>query len=159
MRNMSCVARRAAVAEACSILAAALVVVACHSGETPESRYKSRAAAVSAGAVSRGWVPEALPSSAVDIVESHDIDSNETWIKFRFSESERAVVETMCVPAVGAPSLSLRHAPVWWPSSLSERTTNDYRLFDCSRSRDNAALTRLAVSRSEPTAFYWTAAR
>ena len=36
-----------------------------------------------------GWLPSWLPESAYEIDESHDIDSNVTWVKFRYSTSER----------------------------------------------------------------------
>jgi hypothetical protein len=43
------------------------------------------AEARSAGALDRGWVPSFLPSSTTSIVESHNIDTNETWGTFRFA--------------------------------------------------------------------------
>lgn len=35
-----------------------------------------------------GWVPRWLPVSATQIKESHDIDTNESWLTFRISPSD-----------------------------------------------------------------------
>lgn len=40
-------------------------------------------------AIEAGWLPKWLPRSAYDINESHDIDSNISWMSFHFSKSER----------------------------------------------------------------------
>lgn len=57
-----------------AILAVCTIAVGCH--ETPESRYPTAAAAATAGAFQRGWLPEVLQPDATDIYETHDIDSN-----------------------------------------------------------------------------------
>lgn len=50
--------------------------------ELQESYYDSRAAVVRDGAIQRGWIPDFLPESAANIREFHDLDSNETWLRF-----------------------------------------------------------------------------
>lgn len=36
-----------------------------------------------------GWVPHWLPKTAHNIKESHDIDTNEAWMVFKFSSSDK----------------------------------------------------------------------
>jgi hypothetical protein len=46
------------------------------------SFYSTRAQAIAAGAVDRGWIPRSLPVEATAIHEEHDMDTNEVWIRF-----------------------------------------------------------------------------
>ena len=41
------------------------------------------------GALQSGWIPVWLPGSAKNIHESHDIDTNESWLTFTFSDTEK----------------------------------------------------------------------
>lgn len=36
-----------------------------------------------------GWIPSWLPKTASQIKESHDIDTNEAWMTFNFSSSDK----------------------------------------------------------------------
>jgi hypothetical protein len=79
-----------------TVAVAALVAVSC--GETRVSHYATMAEARRAGAIERGWVPPFLPETTTSIRESHNIDTNETWGTFRFSDADstalkRALVE------------------------------------------------------------------
>lgn len=38
--------------------------------------------------IDAGWLPDWLPKSAHNVRESHDIDSNFTWLMFQFSASD-----------------------------------------------------------------------
>jgi hypothetical protein len=74
-----------------------LRVVGCE--ETLEeyySTFEAAAAAVSAGAVSRGWIPAWLPRSAVEIHEIHNLDTNRSMLAFRFVGSDRIELGTLC---------------------------------------------------------------
>jgi hypothetical protein len=59
----------------------AVVLAGC--GETFENRYSDRDEAKKAGAFERGWLPEWLPSSATNVREIHNLDTN--GIAFSFS--------------------------------------------------------------------------
>jgi len=41
------------------------------------------------GAVKRGWIPEIVPKTAIEIHEQHDLDTNDVWIRFTFPSSRR----------------------------------------------------------------------
>ncbi len=49
--------------------------------------YESRADALVG--IEAGWIPGWIPESATDIREAHDIDTNKTFITFKFAPNER----------------------------------------------------------------------
>ncbi len=60
--------------------------------ETTSSRYKNFEEVMAMPEVFEAdWVPDWLPQSSYDISESHNIDSNETWIKFNFRSIDTLV--------------------------------------------------------------------
>lgn len=65
-----------------AILGAPLGLYSC---EVSSTRYASYAEAKSREAIGAyKWLPSLLPTSARDILESHDVDSNEVWFTFVF---------------------------------------------------------------------------
>jgi len=47
-------------------------------------------------AIQKGWIPAILPESAYDIAETHDLDSNTLFGKFRYRErDEKALIQSM----------------------------------------------------------------
>jgi len=51
-------------------------------------RYDTYAQAKQEGALERGWLPKLLPTSAYDIFEKHNIDTNEIEGYFRYKEAD-----------------------------------------------------------------------
>jgi hypothetical protein len=76
------------------ILLSAALAASC--GETKESHYPDRAAAVADGAIKRGWLPEWLPRSASSIDEWHDLDTNRTVASFSYGEGDAPVLPSEC---------------------------------------------------------------
>jgi hypothetical protein len=71
-------------------MAAAVVVIVLFlqfkNFETTSRTYATYADAIAAEPVgSAGWLPRWLPSSAYEIEESHNSDTNESWLVFHFS--------------------------------------------------------------------------
>jgi hypothetical protein len=68
------------------VLVSPLVLLAtCVYIENPTSRYETYEAALRAGAMDEGrWIPSFLPQSSRNIVETHDIDTNELEITFEY---------------------------------------------------------------------------
>jgi hypothetical protein len=66
-----------------------LVFVALHlmkAVDVTSVAYGSYAEAKSSQAIGEGkWLPTWLPNSAAEIKETHNIDTNETWLQFKFS--------------------------------------------------------------------------
>ncbi len=56
--------------------------------EQMDETYSTYADAQRAGAVERGWIPAFVPSSARDIADSHDLDTNRQTLQFTISPSE-----------------------------------------------------------------------
>ena len=65
-------------------LVIALACAGC--GDTISSNHATRAAAKQD--IERGWIPSALPDSAVNIRESHNLDANSGHGTFAFSASD-----------------------------------------------------------------------
>jgi len=58
--------------------------------DTQINKYDSVAAVHDNKAMQKGWIPMILPPSAYDIVETHDIDTNENFGKFSYKEQDEA---------------------------------------------------------------------
>lgn len=65
--------------------------------ETPHAHYARAADAVSAGAVTRGWIPEVMKSDVSDIHESHDLDSNHGSASFHYTPGLIPKLQQHCV--------------------------------------------------------------
>lgn len=69
-----------------------LLLSAC--SERSTAYYPKYEDAVKDRAVERGWIPEIVPKSATEIHEEHDLDTNEVWIRFSTSGSDRNRIRT-----------------------------------------------------------------
>jgi hypothetical protein len=103
----------------CTVILAtiALAVVGCH--ETFEKHYANLAAAEHDGAIARGWIPPWISSSATEIAEVHDLDTNRQLLMFTFDEYRTEGFVAACSP-VDSGRVSLPGwVPVrWWPQNL-----------------------------------------
>jgi hypothetical protein len=99
-------------------------LAACFLSETIESTYENIDEAVTAGAVERGWVPEWLPDTAVNLHEKHDLDSNASILRFSLSLTDFAI-PLDCQETTVPPSATI--TADWWPADL-HRTR---RAFTC----------------------------
>lgn len=79
----------------------ATLLVGC---EVTKAEYRDRTDAASRNAFQAGWLPEWLPEDAVDIRETHDADTNESWLVFRLT-SGHWMVPDECAET-GTPDLS-----------------------------------------------------
>ena len=87
--------------------------VGCLPGETPEQAYTGYDEAKADGAIGRGWIPEGLPETAVDIREKHNLDNNASILVFDAGES--FTLPEGCDTATEAPKASLSAG--WWPAA------------------------------------------
>ena len=114
--------------------------------------------------IDAGWIPDFFPSSARDIRERHDIDSNEIWISFAFDPQDLSWIDTACEPAA---SLSgPRRQPRWWPEALSGNVSkaSTLNLYACERfiPIGGAPKRYAGTLATEPTtgeAWYWEPVR
>ena len=62
------------------------------------NKYENMAAVHKQKALGHGWLPSLLPASAYDIVETHDIDSNDVFGKFSYKEPDEAALVAKLKP-------------------------------------------------------------
>jgi hypothetical protein len=76
------------------MLSAALLLSLAACSEQVEETFPTWAEAQRAGAVDRGWLPAFVPSSARQIEDTHDLDSNRQTLQFTAPPSDvSAIVE------------------------------------------------------------------
>lgn len=80
------------------VVVSPLVLVAtCVYIENPTSRYETYDAAHQAGAMDEGrWIPSFLPRSSRNIVETHDIDTNQLEITFEYTPGDLGRLPLEC---------------------------------------------------------------
>jgi hypothetical protein len=123
-----------------SLAVVLLLGVSCSAAETPEEAYNGYDEALADGAIERGWIPEWLPETAVDIREKHDLDSNTSILAFDSGES--FVVPENCQAATETPKASLSAS--WWPDS----EVSELPIYDCGDGL-------LAVEEAGVRVYYW----
>ena len=64
--------------------------------ENPKSTFASYEEMDRSGLIARGWLPQYLPRSATEIVESHNLDTNRVWAAFRYRVGDFDSVESIC---------------------------------------------------------------
>ena len=130
-------------------IALALSLAAC-SDDVVIARYATLKDAENAGAVSRGWLPDWLPKSAVEIEEAHDVDTNISALQLTFSPSEDWRPPEEC-GSVDLPSIPKAKGLDDWPDDVPPRwSTPRHSFMQC---EDGKAF--LAFSMQSGEMFYW----
>ncbi len=91
-------------------------------GESQTRQYPTRADAERNGAFVRGWLPADIPADATDIVESHNLDSNQVWIGHKLSGPIPEDLLQRCVVDRDVPLPPARQTlrtAAWWPEALT----------------------------------------
>lgn len=98
------------------------LLVSCLTGcfrllEIDANSYQNYEEVVADGAIQRGWIPDYLPVSAVNIYEKHDLDTNETIVKFWISTNEIKSLIRNCqkVDTFSTPKILTAK---WWSNEL-----------------------------------------
>lgn len=74
------------------------------------------------GAIDRGWIPRWLPRGIHDIYELDNLDSNQTWCRFDFTDADAVVLQNHLKPVEGEWRTSVRNPGVeWWSAALRGR--------------------------------------
>jgi hypothetical protein len=137
-----------------------ILLVSCgRSADDFETTYANRQAAEEDGAFVRGWLPDFVPNSTMNIRESHNVDTNECWLVFDFDKSkENAIVVELSIPS-GTPQLprsSSTQRRNWWPRALTSPTPVLPQQFQFYSFRDSRGGTWfVAIERQTPKAWCW----
>ena len=97
------------------VLSTIVTVAACHMDQV-HRHYATYREATDAGERARGWLPDWVPASAVDIHIQGDIDTNERWLRFDVVRSVADSLRQELVP-ISADSMRGRapsRSSAWW---------------------------------------------
>lgn len=150
------------------IVMTALSLTACSDGvgskEIVSQAYRDRNEASAAESFDQGWLPAQLPASSVNILEAHNIDSGEVWIKVSLSGGDVAEFVERCnlnFQQVLPNARRTRRAAPWWPSSLMEgagKGNEDvWQIYTCPKMNHGGTdfTAGLAVAEASHEVFYW----
>jgi hypothetical protein len=132
-----------------ALVATAVMLASCN--ERPEVFYADAAAARGAGSVDRGWIPDWLPTSARNIYEMHDLDTNESMLAFSFNPADPPDVGQSCTQIQPEALRPVRFRRSWWPNDVSPppAATHRHVYYRCS---DGAYV---AMSAKEGRLYHW----
>ena len=132
-------------------------LVSCDWLETSETYYKDYESAAKAGAISRGWIPTFVPSSAIEIRLKYDVENNRTWLYFRAKIGrDPSVLESCNVAAQSKVTYPSTGPRGWWPAVLiadSRERKTEYEYYIC---KDGEVM---AVNHAQGEAFLWRLAK
>ena len=146
---------------ACVLLAATLLSSCCgREAHDFDFKYRDRAHAEAEGTISRGWIPENLPLSARNVLDTHYPESNEGCFNFDFDVKDQPEFLTqMTVIAfeqVPFPGFCLMKRPAWWPESLirsNNQARRDYSFHSFREIEDMRII--VAIENGNPRAWCW----
>jgi hypothetical protein len=67
-----------------------------YSEELPRSYFDDYAAVKASGLIERGWIPPYIPKSVTNVVEQHDLDSNDVTMSFTYRIGDTASTRQAC---------------------------------------------------------------
>lgn len=108
------------------------------------NKYQNYQQVVSEGAFDQGWIPEFLPTSAFNILEKYDLDTNEIILKFSFDINESTNLTQNCNPVAQVLPPRLLKAD-WWSNELVISSQNR---FYCDETEGYMVV-------DEDTVYYW----
>jgi hypothetical protein len=144
------------------LLSAGLGALWLDRAENPSAFYPTRAAADSAGAFTRGWLPPSLPPNASNIHETHSLDTNERWASFTAPAGDlRAMVQTarrlsFAEVLTIRPRLPNPLRPHWPPELQPQPLVTPRDAENLGLYRDEAASYCYAVEWPEGRAWGWS---
>jgi hypothetical protein len=102
--------------------------------EVVDSSYADIKAATADGAIELGWIPAWTPELVTEILESHDLDTNQSMVAAIYDSSEVFEWQTDCkqIGSFDAPNPPFNKS--WWPSDVpaSKLLTYRHTYFKCS---------------------------
>ena len=130
----------------------ALVLLLGCTDETLDASYPAASDALADGAVKRGWIPAWIPSTATDIHEVHNLDSNQSALSFTLPQAAWRPPAS-CRRADGGELPGPAFDRPWLPSS--EDVAVDYDLYNCPSDVSSHMLEAVAVQRGGNRVLHW----
>jgi hypothetical protein len=124
-----------------------LLLCSCLS-DTLDASYDTMADAVSAQAVDKGWIPDWLPSSATNLREVHNLDTNTSALTFDIPAGEVWKLPIDCKPIAFSDTKPPVFDRSWLPSD--EIMAASYTLFRC---REDFAF--VGISKKGDQGLHW----
>lgn len=105
--------------------------------------------------IKAGWIPKWIPASSYNIEESHDIDSNVSWIKFTYYNFGESELSQCVLGSVSDMKIPERRYIRRFPRFVTEmvdlmKSMDQLEFYIC----DNGN-SYLVIYREENTAFSW----
>lgn len=134
---------------------ATLVWLACScTDDVQDVTYATRAEAVTASAMERGWIPSWIPPEASRLSEVHNVDTNESALAFSLpAKSSWRPPASSCRTADAGEFYGPGFNRDWIPEKLV-----DYDFFSCSERAATGGvplLSALALRRDGQHVLYW----
>ena len=133
-------------------------------GDVISNKYASFKEASKARVFESGWLPRALPVSAANIIETHNVDNNEIWLRFSYSGNDIDRLTQTCIPTykVQLPNTKRTKRDVaWWPKELldsgDEKNIKRLIIFSCPKMQHASSIypANVAIEAEIHTAWYW----
>ena len=70
-----------------------LIILLYSCSETQTNRYESKEDVIKDGAIERGWIPEIIPNSSFNIIETHNLDTNQIEGSLEYKEIDEPYLE------------------------------------------------------------------
>ncbi len=93
---MSPLVWKAGLTVALLVVGAGVAVYALHRLENPVSRFATYEQMRGSDLAQAGWIPDEIPESAFDILETHNLDTHEVKIQFLFEPGDLRLVGSLC---------------------------------------------------------------
>jgi hypothetical protein len=117
--------------------------------EQPSSSFANRKEALEAGMFAKGWLPEWLPASTMQLREKHDIDTSAGILRFEYTPSvDVPPFGDRCIPTTADRVEHPRIDAFWWPETGELLAMP--ALYRC---RDESGY--LAIPAKSGTAYFW----
>ena len=132
-------------------LIAALLLLGC-TNDVLDSSYPTVAAASADGAVVRGWIPTWIPSTATNIHEVHNVDTNQSALSFTLPQMAWSP-PAPCRRADGGEFSEPAFSRAWLPSSQELAAAYDF--YSCPSGLPGPMLAAVAVQRGGQHVVHW----
>lgn len=126
--------------------------------------YPTYDTAAKKGAIQRGWIPETVPKTAIEIYEQHDLDNNEIWLRFSVPAVEKDKITTGLKKLTHDEILKIKlrnpSKVNWWFEGLIQQSPANDNALNAEIYvviRESGKTAYVAVDRVSSQIYYWNA--